>query len=312
MPHDDIVATIRRVAEEEGISPAYALAVAERESNFNPQSGGTGTIRGLYQFTGANRRKYGLSDNADVETQTRAFARLSRDLDKEMAPHLGRAPTDGERYSGHHLGGTRAARIVSGAHAGYAPSDLFSPREMAGNPHFAKARTGGELSQSIVGDIDRRMAKYGGASPENSGKNLPSGGVDFAQFGQPVEGAPDNKTEQIAQNPNTSQSGGKIDFAAFGQPHETTPVSGGFSLFRQAHAAEAPPGAKGAKGDRLPTTSFAPSNDLAQFGTAPTSKESLGFAPDESFVGQAAPPLPPPPQFVPPVPEFDRHALNGW
>lgn len=194
--------TIARVAEEEGIDPAYALSVAERESNFKPNAGGTGTIRGLFQLTGANRRRYGQTDDADVEEQTRAFARLTHALRQEMTAKLGREPSPGELYTGHHFGGTRAARIIT-TQGDLSPSDIFSAREMAGNPHFSRARTGGELSQSIVADIDKRMTKHGGGAP-------PGGqpGSDYASHGQPVD---------VASNENAKGYAGH-DFAEHGEP----------------------------------------------------------------------------------------------
>lgn len=240
--------TIARVAREEGIDPAYALAVAERESSFNPNAGGVGTIRGLYQFTGANHRKYGVADNANVEDQTRAFARFSRDLRQEMTQTLGRVPTDAELYSGHHMGGARAARILSGQHADLAPSDIFSPREMAGNPHFGRARTAGDLTKSITADIDRRMAKHGGAAVAQA-----PGSVDFAAFGaadgaqpapsmmpgasaqasrlpnpssgakQITDGSPDNSGKILP--PGSRPAAGAVDFAQFGQAQPEAPTS---------------------------------------------------------------------------------------
>lgn len=213
--------TIARVAREEGIDPAYALAVAERESNFNPNASGTGTIRGLFQMTQASRRGVGQADSASVEDQVRGFARHTKAVQNEMRSVMGRAPTPEETYLGHHFGGVRAGRTVAGHYSGYAPGDVFSPREMAGNPHFGKAASMDQLAGSITGDISRRRSKFGGdGAPGGGGK------VDFAQFGY-RDGDPDSPerdptlTKDAGTPPPSPRGPGqRFDFAAFGLPEQ--------------------------------------------------------------------------------------------
>lgn len=201
---DSLRDTIARVAREEGIDPAYALAVAERESNFTPNLGGQGSIRGLYQMTRAARRQVGLPDNASPEDQTRAFARFTKAMQGEMRGVMGRDPTDDETYLGHHFGGNRAGHVVAGHYGGYAPGDVFSPREMAGNPHFGKASSMDALARSIKTDMGRRRSKFGGAGE--------SGPIDFAQFGQ--HDGEQASPERAAAVP------GVVDFSQFGQPRQ--------------------------------------------------------------------------------------------
>jgi hypothetical protein len=79
---------------------------------------------------------------------------------------------------------------------------VFTRREMAENPHFARAGTVGNLNSSILSDIQKRQAKYGSHVPE-------AGLIDFAKFGEPVEGFDQ-----------------PVDFASAGEPAETlTPPS---------------------------------------------------------------------------------------
>lgn len=203
---DDIRAIIARVAREEGIDPAYALAVAERESRFKPNAGGTGTIKGLFQLTGTNRRRYGVADDASVEDQVRGFGRLTKDVQREMRSAMGRDPTHEETYLGHHFGGVRGGRTAAGRYAGMSPSDVFSPLEMRGNPHFRKAGTMDALASSITGDIKRRRSKFG-SEPAEGGMD----GVDFAQFGW----SPDSQAAMAA----APKMDGVVDFSQFGHAH---------------------------------------------------------------------------------------------
>lgn len=212
-------ATIARIAQAEGIDPAYALAVAERESNFNPNAGGKGSIRGLYQMSGQIRREQGLSDKASVEDQTRAFARHTKAMRGEMAGAMGRQPTWDETYAGHYWGGNRAGRVISGAHSGLAPSDVFSARELADNPELAKGASMGALAKRVTGDIAQRRARFGAnASPTDE--------AGFAGFGQPEQAqgisvtktpsaavVPDKPTRD-AGTPDRTRNG--VDFAQFG------------------------------------------------------------------------------------------------
>lgn len=227
--------TIMQVAQEEGIDPAYALAVAERESRLNPNAGGTGSIKGLYQMTGANRRKYGQADDADAEDQVRAFARFTHDLRGEMHSILGREPTGQETYLGHYWGGPRAARVLSGAHAGLSPTDLFSPRELAGNPDLAKGSTAGGLASTIMADVDRRAGRYIG-SDTGAGDAPRSGAIDFAQYGQPKE---------------------EVDFSQFGQAEKTSDGGAGAPAMSQSPASN-----DAANRDTRPGTEI----DLTQYG----------------------------------------------
>lgn len=177
-----IEAAIRRAAEEAGIDPATALAFAERESSFNPQARNSKTIRGLFQMRGDLRAKYGIGDSDDPYQQTAGWARFIRDVRGEMAKRLGREVSDAESYAGHHFGGARAARMMQMDPA--TPLDaVFTPNEIAQNPHFTKAGNVGRLLADVTGDIDTRRQKFGGSG---------GGGLDLAAFGTPLESeAPD-------------------------------------------------------------------------------------------------------------------------
>jgi hypothetical protein len=171
---------IRRAAAESGIDPAAAMAIAERESSFNPTARSSKTIRGLYQMRGDHRARYGVGDSDDPYEQSKGWGKFFQTVKKEMAGTLGRDPTDSEGYLGHHFGGVRAARMMK-MDPNTPVDQVFTPTEMAQNPHFGRAGTVGVLNSSILADMDKRTAKFGGGA-------APAGAeIDFSQFGAPVD-----------------------------------------------------------------------------------------------------------------------------
>jgi hypothetical protein len=179
MARDTEREAIIRAAREVGIEPALALAIAERESSFNPRARNSKTIRGMYQMRGDHRAKYGIGDSDDPYQQTKGWGAFFKEVQKEMAGKLGRDPSGSEGYLGHHFGGARAGRMLK-MDPNTTVDQVFTPREMRENPHFAKAGTVGRLNSSILADIDKRQAKFGGAAPD-------LGLIDFAKMGEPVE-----------------------------------------------------------------------------------------------------------------------------
>jgi hypothetical protein len=221
MPRDTAAQreAIVRAAQEVGIDPSVALAIAERESRFDPRARSSQTIRGMFQMRGDHRGRYGIGDSDDPYAQSKGWAAFFKDVKKEMGSALGRDPTDTEGYLGHHFGGVRAGRMMRMDPS--TPVDqVFTPREMAENPHFARAGTVGGLNSSILADMQKRQAKFGGQLPE-------AGLIDFAQFGEPVEPtfdmaqAPDFTASSDGANLNMGSApaaSSAPDFSKFGVP----------------------------------------------------------------------------------------------
>lgn len=178
----EIRAAIVQAAKEAGQNPAYALAVADRESSFNPTAHASKSIFGLFQMSGDLRKRYGVGDSTDPLTQARGFMAFTGDLKNQMADRMGREPTDAETYMGHHFGGGRAARMISSGDPNTLVGDIFTPNELAQNPHIGRAGTAGALSRSITSDMARRLERHGAAAP--------AAGGDLSAFGQPVSAQP--------------------------------------------------------------------------------------------------------------------------
>ena len=200
-----VIAAIRRAALENDIDPATALAIAERESNFNPNAHSSKTIHGIFQMRGDLRHEYGSGDSNDPYEQSAAWSEFFKDNKETMARKLGRDPTDAEGYLGHHFGSERAARMLQ-MNPNTPVSAVFSPYERSINPHFDRAGTVGNLNSSIVGDINRKQAKYGGRGEELTGSlsteppDFSGGGTrqrkqaelpDFSKFGTIASEGPD-------------------------------------------------------------------------------------------------------------------------
>jgi len=188
MPVDpEIESVIRRTAARHNIDPALMMAIAERESSFNP-SAGSGSPKssayGLFKLLRGERARYGGS-STDPEEQADAWARYIKPTQAEMRSVLGRDPSGSETYLGHYFGGMRAAHMINGQIPEEMPVDhVFTPNEMAANPNFARAGTAGALRDSVLADVDRRQRKFGGGdqtggAPSGTGR---SGGVglDFS------------------------------------------------------------------------------------------------------------------------------------
>lgn len=184
---------IVQAAKEAGENPAYALAVAERENGkFDPTARTSKTIKGLYQMRGDLRQKYGVGESDEPIDQARGWMKSLPDIRRDMKSVLGRDVTDQEAYLGHHYGAKRAARTLTMDPS--TPTDaIFTPQEMSLNPHFARAGTIGNLNGSVMGDVDKRMARFGGtnapsrpAEPATAPASAPEL-ADLSSFGEPVD-----------------------------------------------------------------------------------------------------------------------------
>lgn len=216
----EIEAAITRAAKEEGVDPSFALAVAERESDGNPNAKASRSIYGLFQMSGELRSKYGAGNSPDPYTQAQGWARFINDTKGQLTDRLGREPTNNELYLAHYFGEGRAARLIGGQvppSAGVA--DVFTPNERRLNPEFDKAGTVGNLMTGINADIEQRQNRYGGSGPRSTETGHLPPGLDFARYGQP-----DEETSMSGQVSNRS-SGQGIDFSKFGQS-EAEPVAG--------------------------------------------------------------------------------------
>lgn len=256
-PGGSVQQAIIQSARAAGENPAYALAVAQRESNFNPAARSSKTIAGIYQMRGDLRSKYGAGDSADPGDQANGWMRSLPDIRNDMRGILGRDPTDQEAYLGHHYGARRAARTLT-MDPSTPTGSIFTPQEMGANPHFARAGTIGNLNESVMGDIGKRMARFGG---DASAATEPA---DLSSFGEPVLEASSERASSMPQ----ASSEQAPDLSSFGQlvslEQPSTAPEPNMAIEERKYSAPEP--AAPAPQPAAPAAPSAP--DLSQFGTA--------------------------------------------
>jgi hypothetical protein len=106
-------AAIERAAKAHGEDAATLARTAQLESGgdpgvVNPKSGAAG----LFQFTGATARQYGLDNPKDGASSADAAARLQADNRSALTRDLGRPPTGADLYLAHQQGATGAAALL--------------------------------------------------------------------------------------------------------------------------------------------------------------------------------------------------------
>jgi hypothetical protein len=179
----DVQSAITQAATEAEVDPAFALAVAERESDGHyawddPKAHSSKTIFGLFQMSGDLRQRYGVGNSSDPYTQAKGWTSFINDTKQQLTNHLGREPTNQELYLAHYFGEPRAAHLIGGR---FGPDtnvrDVFTPQEMAENPNFARAGTTGNLMAGISGDITKRAMRFAG------GQGATAEPPDFAMLG---------------------------------------------------------------------------------------------------------------------------------
>lgn len=205
---------IATLAQQYGLDPAYADAVASRESSFDPNAHASKSVYGLFQMNGANRAKYGVPLGSNVETQVRGFADFTNDLKQQMAASLGRQPTSQELYLGHYWGPQRAAGVINGQYAQMPARDVFSPKELAANPNIDPDKPIGETAQTIIGDMGRRTAQYSGGQPTGNG-DVPVGNKDAA-LAQTADLTSYGTGDDTSPAANTSKAPAGPDFTGYG------------------------------------------------------------------------------------------------
>lgn len=195
-------------AEQAGVDPTMALAVAERESGFNPNARSSKTIAGAFQMSQGLRQRYGVGDSTDIGQQTQGWSKFFRQNKYDMGQVLGRPPTDEEGYLGHFYGSTRAARMLK-MDSSTPVDQVFTPNERAQNPEFDKAGTVGALNSSVLADVKARHSKYQDAVPDFSDEAGAPAKPDFSDQG--IATGAGAAVQDAAPAPDFSQFGTPAD-----------------------------------------------------------------------------------------------------
>jgi hypothetical protein len=92
----------------------YYKRLAEIESGGNPNAQNpNSSAGGLFQFTDATAKQYGLDDKMDPVKSRQAVEKFTADNAKTLTSKLGREPTQGELYLAHQQGAGGALKLLS-------------------------------------------------------------------------------------------------------------------------------------------------------------------------------------------------------
>lgn len=152
----DIAQLIKQRAQERGVDPETALAIAKAESGLrtqikNPDS----SAHGLFQIVDDTWKQYGgdFKKRKDVNENIRIGLEIQADNQAKLASTLGRAPQPGELYAAHFFGLAGARRVLGAADYNAPISSVVSKRVMRDNADLLEGKTIGQalgaLSQKV-------------------------------------------------------------------------------------------------------------------------------------------------------------------
>jgi hypothetical protein len=168
----DIAQTIKQRAQERGVDPELALAIAQAESRLRPQiKNPKSSAHGLFQIVDDTWKQYGgdPKKRKDVNENIRIGLEILADNQQALTATLGREPRPGELYAGHFFGTEGAKRVLT-ANPDAPVSSVVSARVLKANPELLQGKS---VSQALFA----LSAKVGDTGP-----------------GQRVPRAPDPKT----------------------------------------------------------------------------------------------------------------------
>ena len=164
----DIAQTIKQRAQERGVDPELALAIAKAESGLRPQiKNPKSSAHGLFQIVDDTWKQYGGDPKRrkDVNENIRIGLEILADNQQALTATLGRAPRPGELYAGHFFGKTGAQRVLT-ANPDAPVSSVVSERVLKANPELLQGKS---VSQALFA----LSAKVGDTGPGQSIPRVP-------------------------------------------------------------------------------------------------------------------------------------------
>ena len=161
----DIAQTIKQRAQERGVDPELALAIAQAESRLRPQvKNPKSSAHGLFQIVDDTWKQYGgdPKKRKDVNENIRIGLEILADNKRALTATLGREPRPGELYAGHFFGTEGAKRVLT-ANPDAPVSSVVSARVLKANPELLQGKS---VSQAL----SALSAKVGDTGP---GQRIP-------------------------------------------------------------------------------------------------------------------------------------------
>lgn len=197
------------VAERQtGVSSSYLIALAKKESSFNPAAApGTSSARGLFQFLTRDRpgrpstwtatmaefaAKHGIPANTPA-TDPVASAIMAAEFTKKNEEQLRRAfpnrtISDGDRYLAHFAGASGAVRFLQGLqqNPNQPGTALFNPDQVAANRGIFYNRDGSVRSaQQVYARLTAGFEGGGTVEVDPNGRRAPTAPVTSRDVAAP-------------------------------------------------------------------------------------------------------------------------------
>jgi len=159
----DIAQTIKQRAQERGVDPELALAIAQAESRLRPQvKNPKSSAHGLFQIVDDTWKQYGgdPKKRKDVNENIRIGLEILANNQQALSRTLGREPRPGELYAAHFFGTEGAKRVLT-ANPDAPVSSVVSARVLKANPELLQGKS---VSQAL----SALSAKVGDTGPGQS------------------------------------------------------------------------------------------------------------------------------------------------
>ena len=146
-----VIAAIKRASDMTGVDFGYLMAMAEKESSFNPNAKAkTSSAKGLFQFTDDTwegvRKKYpqygiGPNDQFDPEKNALMAALLTKENQKALQRVGVSNPTPTDLYLAHFAGASGAAKLIKAPDNALA-KDVMSAKAVQANRSIVFDKSG--------------------------------------------------------------------------------------------------------------------------------------------------------------------------
>ena len=167
-PSDEVAYAIQTAARKSGVPYSALLAIAERESTFNPKANNADTsAAGLFQFIDGTWARevsrhgatYGLTRETADRYNPLHSAYMAAEYAKENSAYLkkqlGRDVRPGEMYVAHFMGGGGASKLIRAAEADPdADASKLFPAQAAANPTIFNGKSIGQVYNDLMTTVE--------------------------------------------------------------------------------------------------------------------------------------------------------------
>lgn len=186
----------------------YFSRVAQIESGGDPYAKNpNSSAAGLFQFTNATGRQYGITNPFDVNQQQQAMQRFTQDNAAALQKTLGREPTQGELYLAHQQGAGGASKLLSNPNA--RAVDIVG-RDAVLNNGGTPDMTAGEFAQKWIGKFGGQKTAGQSLIEQSGVSQTPRGRMATLETGLQMEKGRAEEEYKFAQEKLKSEGGKKI------------------------------------------------------------------------------------------------------